>query len=214
MEQKPFGFSIVIPSIGETGEMTGTDGDARLLSTFQRAGWKGKRAMRTGIALKLAGFPWGHPHFFPAPEWAEIIFPMIWGSRSVHPPDLGSSKMVSWKSVSNWLTILILGMVCLPEAQPFSPETCRSICHVSSMICWFCESLHGSAQRDDLSTEYNDADYDFEDTEIVTQRRNRWLKAPSANELLKRGMISQKRQQKIVGGTTVRHGEEAPWTVG
>ena len=39
------------------------------------------------------------------------------------------------------------------------------------------------------------------------------LRAPSKLDLIKRGKISHHRQQKIVGGSPVQYGKEAPWTV-
>ena len=39
------------------------------------------------------------------------------------------------------------------------------------------------------------------------------LRAPSKLDLIRRGKISHHRQQKIVGGSPVQYGKEAPWTV-
>ena len=39
------------------------------------------------------------------------------------------------------------------------------------------------------------------------------LRAPSKRDLIKKGKISHHRQQKIVGGSPVEYGKEAPWTV-
>ena len=40
-----------------------------------------------------------------------------------------------------------------------------------------------------------------------------WLRAPSKQDLIRQGKISHHRQQKIVGGSPVEYGKEAPWTV-
>ena len=42
---------------------------------------------------------------------------------------------------------------------------------------------------------------------------NSLLRAPTKHDLIKKGKISHHRQQKIVGGSPVEYGKEAPWTV-
>ena len=39
------------------------------------------------------------------------------------------------------------------------------------------------------------------------------LRAPTKRDLIKKGKLSHHRQQKIVGGSPVEYGKEAPWTV-
>ena len=48
----------------------------------------------------------------------------------------------------------------------------------------------------------------FEDDVI-----NSLLRAPTKQDLIRKGKISHHRQQKIVGGSPVQYGKEAPWTV-
>ena len=85
------------------------------------------------------------------------------------------------------------------ETHGFSIETCEKMCSLNSWLCWVCRGFHGPE-------EYAESDENL-------LKMKQWLKtSPTRKELIQRGKTSH-RNQKIVGGSPVKYGEEGPWTV-
>ncbi len=115
------------------------------------------------------------------------------------------------------LGCLVLLILALNEASGFSPGVCKSICAASSVMCWLCESVHGSADGDPDSDEIKFGDYLDEYYDDIgglgeSVRLEKKLRPPTKAELIRKAKFTFSRQQKIVGGLQTDQGE-SPWTV-